>query len=829
MATVTDRRRRRQLCLAVLSFVLAWALAAAPAHAAPWSGHPHRGHDGHATAGPSVNGTIGPRVNGTAGLRATAPTPRAQLGALAQITGLHPSQVSAAALCPAVAVGAARCAAQALVLRGSRRLVRPRVSARRSFTQVLPHVARGIVPAAAAGGSPPGAGTPAYLQQAYDLAYLAQTAGSSQTVAIVDAYDDANAEADLATFRATYGLPPCTSATGCLRKVNEHGSPTPLPSPDSGWETEISLDLDAVSSVCPNCHILLVEASTASLHDMDQAEITAASLGATEISNSWSGASTGPISGTYTFPGVAVVAATGDGGYVGPGWDAYPAAFPGVTAAGGTTLTPASSAAPAARGFSESAWSLSGGWGGGSGCDLSEAKPAYQTDAGCTGRSYADVSADADPSTGLTVYDSANGGWLLAGGTSLATPLIAAYDAITGVNGTTPQWAYADSALLNDPTIGSNGACAASIAEICNAGIGYDGPTGAGSISGAVTPGGPGIGGPSVGSGAGNTYTQSVSATAATLAGGVYPNGLPTSSAWQYGTTAAYGQQTPAADIGAGAAPVTATAALGGLAPGTVYHYRLIAENADGTSYGYDYTLTTPASAPVDTTGATSAAVGPGRAATPIATSPPAIDGATREGHVLRTTGGAWSPAGTDSYQWRRSTTRGRTWRPILGATAASYPLAAADVGHRIEVIVTARSAAGSASASSAAVGPVTAVTAGSAATASAARTPSSASGVLTVGTRVLRTSRGVRLAVADASQLPAAREAISRPAAPSLPAKRRVVVSRVRGVRGALHAWVCSAAGGSRACTRRTTLRATFTFRLPARMRGELVVIVAR
>src|SRR5207342_1372145 len=130
------------------------------------------------------------------------------------------------------------------------------------------------------------------------------------------------------------------------------------------------------------------------------------------------------------------------------------------------------------------AWALSEGWNGGSGCDVNEPKPSYQTDTGCTGRSWADLSADADPYTGLTVYDSGNGGWMQVGGTSLATPLIAAYEAVTGINGTSPQWAYADSALLNDPITGSTGSCAAAIAYICNAGTGYDGPTGVGSISG---------------------------------------------------------------------------------------------------------------------------------------------------------------------------------------------------------------------------------------------------------------------------------------------------------------------------------------------------------
>ena len=419
---------------------------------------------------------------------------------------------------------------------------------------------------------------------------------------------------------------------------------------------------------------------------MNAAVVTAAGMGARQISNSWSTGSASPISGTYTFPGVAVIAATGDNGYDGPGWDAYPAALPGVTAAGGTTLSPSTSAAPSPRGFTESAWSLSEGWGGGSGCDVSEAKPVYQSDSGCTGRSYSDVSADADPATGLIVYDSGEGGWMAAGGTSLATPLIAAYDAITAVNGATPQWAYTDSGLLNDPTTGSNGACAANIAYICNAGVGYDGPTGAGSISGDIVSGAPGIGGPSIGTGTANSYAQSVAAGGATLTGGVYANGITASAWWQYGTSTAYGQQTPATAIAPRAGPAPVTAALGGLAEGTTYHYRLVAQNADGISYGYDETLTTAASPPVGT-------------------GVPAIAGTARVGQTLTASPGTWSPAGTISYQWKRSTSTG--WSAVAGATGASFTPASAEVGDRIEVVVSAANAIGTASATSPAVGPV--------------------------------------------------------------------------------------------------------------------------
>jgi subtilase family serine protease len=133
--------------------------------------------------------------------------------------------------------------------------------------------------------SPTGYG-PADLQSAYKLP--SSTAGTGQTVAIVDAFDDPTAESDLAQYRSFYGLPPCTTANGCFRKVNQTGGTLyPPPSPD--WGLEISLDLDMVSAVCPNCHILLVEATTNLNTDLYTAVDTAAALGANAISNSYGG------------------------------------------------------------------------------------------------------------------------------------------------------------------------------------------------------------------------------------------------------------------------------------------------------------------------------------------------------------------------------------------------------------------------------------------------------------------------------------------------------------------------------------------------------------
>ncbi len=284
---------------------------------------------------------------------------------------------------------------------------------------------------------------PADIQSAYRLGGLQPAAGA--TVAIVDAYDDPAAESDLATYRSTYGLPACTTANGCFAKVNENGATAPLPAGDYGWAEEISLDLDAVSAACPGCHILLVEANGPNTDDLMAAVDTAARLGATAISNSYGGAEDSTILAAdphLNHPGIAITASSGDSGY-GVSW---PASSPYVTAVGGTTLTKAGNS----RGWSESAWS-----GAGSGCSAYEPKPSWQHDPGCANRTVADVSADADPNSGLGVYDTYNScgssslcdllislglvqgadGWIQVGGTSLSSPLVASIYALAGAVG----------------------------------------------------------------------------------------------------------------------------------------------------------------------------------------------------------------------------------------------------------------------------------------------------------------------------------------------------------------------------------------------------------
>ncbi len=347
-------------------------------------------------------------------------------------------------VCPSAAVGFARCHA-ILVLR-----------------------ANGV-------GRAPAGLNPPDLQSAYKLPSSA-TAGSGQTVAIVDAFNDPNAESDLGVYRSQFGLAACTTANGCFRKVDQHGG-TNYPKSNGSWAQEISLDLDMVSAICPNCHILLVEASSNSNANLQAAVDEAASLGANEISNSYGGTEySGEVSDQshYNHPGIAITASSGDSGF----GVQFPAASRYVTAVGGTSLNKANTA----RGWSETAWS-----GAGSGCSAYITKPSWQSDAGCSQRTVADVAADADPNTGVSVYDSFKfqgvSGWLVFGGTSVASPIIASVYALAGNAGsvTYSSSAYSHPRSLFDVTSGSNGTCGT---YLCTAGPGYDGPTGNGTPNG---------------------------------------------------------------------------------------------------------------------------------------------------------------------------------------------------------------------------------------------------------------------------------------------------------------------------------------------------------
>jgi subtilase family serine protease len=330
----------------------------------------------------------------------------------------------------------------------------------------------GLSPAAAA-AAVSGYG-PADLVSAYNLP---TSQGAGKLVAIVDAYDDPNVASDLATYRSQFGLPACTTANGCFRKINQNGGTTP-PAANSGWAGEIALDVEMVSATCPLCKILLVEATSPTIANLGTAVNQAVAQGAVVVSNSYGGpeSSSDPstVSSYYNHPGVAITVSSGDDGY---GVE-FPASSPYVTAVGGTSLSRSSNA----RGWSETAWN-----GAGSGCSSYEAKPSFQTDSGCSRRTVADVSAIADPNTGIAMYGpvtSRRSGWMVFGGTSVAAPLIAG---IYGVHGGTANFGadpYSHATSLNDVTAGSNGNCGGTY--LCTGAVGYDGPSGLGTPIGTT-------------------------------------------------------------------------------------------------------------------------------------------------------------------------------------------------------------------------------------------------------------------------------------------------------------------------------------------------------
>ena len=325
--------------------------------------------------------------------------------------------------------------------------------------------------------TPPASGkTPTLIRDAYKLTGLSS---GGRTVAIVDAYGYPNAERDLGTYRSTFGLSACTTANGCLRIIDQNGG-TNLPRVNVGWAQEQALDLDAVSATCPDCKIVLVQAKSASFADLGTAVNTAArQSGVVAISNSYGG-SDAPDStyGTYyNHPGIAVTASTGDNGYQG---GSYPASSAYVTAVGGTSLTKATGTT---RGWTESVWS-----GAGSGCSTYNAALAAAApfSTGCAKRAMADVSAVADPQTGLAVYaptTRTSSTWAQYGGTSLSAPIIAAVYALSGnTSGYANAKPYANASSLFDVTSGSNGSCPTT--QWCKARTGWDGPTGLGTPNG---------------------------------------------------------------------------------------------------------------------------------------------------------------------------------------------------------------------------------------------------------------------------------------------------------------------------------------------------------
>ena len=294
-----------------------------------------------------------------------------------------------------------------------------------------------------AAATPSGFG-PSQLRSAYNLTSLSTSKGSGQTVALVEVGDYATAEADLAVYRNEYGIPACTTANGCFKKVGQTGTST-LPAPYPGWAQETALDMDMVSAICPNCHILIVEADKAGTDaDLNAAENTAASLGATEISNSYGGPENAAGDGAYNHTGVIITASSGDSG---PGVS-QPCSYPKVVCTGGTTLKKASNA----RGWTETIWADAGG-----GCSAKVAKPSWESSyTACKRRVVPDTSFDSNPNTGVAVYDSTpsggSSGWMVFGGTSVASPAIASVYALAGnaksLNASQSIWQNAGSSNL---------------------------------------------------------------------------------------------------------------------------------------------------------------------------------------------------------------------------------------------------------------------------------------------------------------------------------------------------------------------------------------------
>jgi hypothetical protein len=444
---------------------------------------------------------------------------------------LSPAEYAVGALCSAPAPGRSACLGLNLIPKAPRSL--PGARARTASSRGAGALSRQSVPATEFTQPRPAGTTPAHLRSAYGLSGT-PAPPSTQTIAIVDAYDGPNAEADLAKFSSQFGLPACSKANGCFSKVNQEGKSSPLPpykgeAEEAGWALEIATDVQTAHAVCPSCRILLVEAKSNKNADLYPAENMAAKLGATEISNSWGAGEPAKDEPAFNHPGVVITASAGDSGYLNwleSGNSAnYPASSPRVVGVGGTRLLESSG-----KWEGETEWNDGGEESGkktgagasGGGCSGVFTAPLWQQQAstwsgiGCSTRAVADVSADADPYTGVDVYDSTplqgNSGWTVVGGTSVASPIIAATFALAGgAHGVEypartlyENAAAAPGAWLHDVSSGSNGRCthpfnqytgasgcttseeAASCSSrgICLAGTGYDGPSGVGTPRG---------------------------------------------------------------------------------------------------------------------------------------------------------------------------------------------------------------------------------------------------------------------------------------------------------------------------------------------------------
>jgi subtilase family serine protease len=446
-----------------------------------------------------------------------------------------------------------------------------------------------------------GAYDPAYLQSAYNVAAAAAAdgGGAGQTVALVDAYDDPNVASDLAHYRSYFGLPACVAgevsplATSCVfEKISQSGSQTSFPLPSPGWATEMSLDVEMVSAICPKCQILLVEANSSSIANLGSAVNEAVSLGANVVSNSYGGeefASEGSDSTDYyDHPGVAIVASAGDEGYAAE----FPAASADVTAVGGTSLTQLTDTGT--RDGSETAWSETG-----AGCSAYEPKPPWQHDSGCANRTVADVSAVANPETGVWVYDTYHsGGWGIYGGTSVSSPIIGSFYALAGnVLGSTAtpaSYLYRTPGVLYDVTAGSDGHCSPSY--LCTAGVGYDGPTGLGTPGGSPS---------SIAAFLASEAHQAPSAPGAPQNLVATPGSEQVALTWSAPATGTapftYSVYESTTSASSGFGPIASASAqtatsftASSLTPGTAYYFKVTATNYLGEGAASNVTAATP-------------------------------------------------------------------------------------------------------------------------------------------------------------------------------------------------------------------------------------------
>jgi IPT/TIG domain len=351
------------------------------------------------------------------------------------------------------------------------------------------------------GGGIGGGYSPADLQSAYKFP---ATGGSTQTIALVDAFGYAAAESDLAEYRKQYGLPACTKGSGCFKRLNQKGEEANYPkeggAEEKGWQVESALDLDMASAACPSCHIMLVEAENAALvpDNLAKSVNTAVIAGATEVSNSYGapeefcaslGGECTTVASDYSHAGVVITVSAGDEGYnnnySSNASPSFPATLPSVISVGGTFLHKAANA----RGWSESVWNEPGRKiGTGSGCSAIQTKPAWQTDKACTHRIDNDIAAVGGCETPVSVYMKAEGGFVLLCGTSASAPLVAGIMALASepVRSLGARAFYESPGSVFDVTKGTNGTCSPPVEDeyFCHAEIAYDGPTGLGTPNG---------------------------------------------------------------------------------------------------------------------------------------------------------------------------------------------------------------------------------------------------------------------------------------------------------------------------------------------------------